>query len=91
MFISLQKFAVDRPNLKCDFIRYTPLSVNLVKKKENIHIFIVVPRKDSANSSKDCYFELNCNVIRRARVHARYAEGDQIRSANLGPEALYKE
>ena len=34
MFNLSQKFAVDRPNLKCNFIRYTQPSLKLVNRKK---------------------------------------------------------
>ena len=47
-----QKSAVDRPILKCDCIRYTPPSLNLVNG-ENNQVFIDIPREGSAISLKD--------------------------------------
>ena len=43
--LSYQKHAVDRPILKCDYIRYTPPSLNLVNG-ENNQIFTDIPRED---------------------------------------------
>ena len=88
MFNLSRKFAVDRPILKCDFIRYTPPPINLVKG-DNSHFFIDIPREDSAISLRDSYLELVFNVTYRAGAHARYADGDQIRLVNLGPLALF--
>ena len=87
MFNLSQKYAVDRPILKCDFIRYTPPSLNLVNG-ENIQFFIVTLRQDSAVSLKDSYLELDFNVTHRAGAHARYADGEHIRLVNLGLIAL---
>ena len=64
-----QKYAVDRPILKCDYIRYTPPSLNLVNG-ENNQIFIDIPREDSAISLKDGYLDLNLNVTHRAGGYA---------------------
>ena len=47
MFNLSHKYAVDRPILKCDSIRYTPPSLNLVNG-ENNQIFIGIPREESA-------------------------------------------
>ena len=49
MFNISQRHAIDRPILKCDYIRYTPISLNFVNG-ENIQIFIDIPREDSAIS-----------------------------------------
>ena len=88
MFNLSQKHIVDRPILKCDYIRYTPPSLNLVNG-ENNQIFIDIPREDSAISLKDSYLELDFNVTHRAGAHARYINGDHIRLVNLGPVALF--
>ena len=86
MFNLSRKHAVDKPILKCDYIRYTPPSLNLVNG-ENNQIFIEVPRKDSAISLKDSYIELEFSVTHRAGAHDRYADGDIIRLVNLCPIA----
>ena len=83
-----QKYAVDRPILKCDYIRYTLPSLNIVNG-ENNQIFVDVPREDSAISLKDSYLEIDFNVTDRAGAHARYADNDHIRLVNLGPIALF--
>ena len=44
MFNLSQKYAVDRPILKCDFIRYTPPPLNIVNG-ENNPIFLIYPEK----------------------------------------------
>ena len=88
MFTLSQKYAVDRPALKCDFLRYTPPSSNLVNG-ENKPNFFVVPREGSAISLKDSYLELDFIVTQRASAHARYAVGDQKWLVNLSPIALF--
>ena len=70
MFNISQKHAADKPILKCDHIRDTPLSLNLVNG-ENIEIFIDLPIVDSAISLKDSYLELYFNVNHRAGAHGR--------------------
>ena len=87
MFKLSQKYAVDRPILKCDWIRYSPPSLNLVNGEIN-QIFIDIPREDSTISLRDSYLELGFSVTPRAGAHARYADGDHIRLVNLGPVAL---
>ena len=83
MFNLSQKHVVDRPILKCDYIRYTPASLKIVNG-ENNQIFIDVPRVDSAISLKDSYLELDFNVIHRAGAHNRYVDNDHMRLVNLG-------
>ena len=47
MFNISKEHAVDRTILKCDYIRYTPLSLNL-RNGEIIQIFIDIARRKSA-------------------------------------------
>ena len=54
MFNLSQKHAVDRPILKCDYIRYTPPSLKLVNGEKN-QIFVDIPREDNAISLRDSY------------------------------------
>ena len=88
MFNISEEHAVDRPILKCDYIRYTPLSLNLRNGKNN-QIFIDIARRKSAISWKDKYLELDFNVTHRAGAHIRYIDNDCIRLVNLGPIALF--
>ena len=70
MFDLSLKDAVDRPIIKCDYVRYTPHSLSLVNG-ENNQIFIDIPREDSAISLKDSYLELAFNVTPGAGAHAQ--------------------
>ena len=87
MFNISQILAVDRPILNCDYIRFTPPSLNLVNG-ENNQDFIDIPRKYSAIPLKDSYLELDFNVTHRAGAHNRYVDIDHIRLVNLGPTAF---
>ena len=79
-----QKYTVVRLFLKCDFIRYTSPSLKLTNGE--IHqVSIDTPREDCAISLKDSFLELDFIVTHRAAGHSRYADGDHIRLANLGP------
>ena len=88
MLISTQKYVADRAILKCDYIRYTLPSLNLVNGGHN-QVFIDIPKEDSAKSLKDSYLDLHFNSTHRAGAHARYADGDHIRLVNLGPFAKF--
>ena len=61
-------FAVDRPILKCDSVRYTPPALNPVNG-ENIQVFSDAAREYSVFSLKDCYLDLDFDVIHRAGAH----------------------
>ena len=84
MFNLSQKYAVDRPILKYNYLRYTLPSLNLVSGETN-QIFIDITREGSAFSLKDSYFQIVFNVTHRACAHARYADGDLIKLVNLAP------
>ena len=88
MFNLSQNDVVDRPILKCDYIRLTPLLVFLVKRENNEN-FIDIPKEDRANSLKGSYLELDFNVTHRTGGHARYADGHHVTLVNLGPIAVF--
>ena len=67
MFRLSQKHAIYRPILKCDFIRYTPPSLNLVNGEKK-QIFIDIPREYSAVPLKDFYLELDFKVTQEPVV-----------------------
>ena len=69
MFKLSQKHAVGRPILICDYIRYSPPSLNPVNG-ENNQSFIDIPTEDSAISLKDSYIEVDFNETHRADAHA---------------------
>ena len=77
MFNLSQKHAVDRPILTCDYIRYTPPSLNLVNADKN-QVSIDISKEDSAISLEDIYLELELDVTHSAGGHARYSNGDHI-------------
>ena len=82
MFNLSQEYAVDRRILKCDYIRYTPPSLNPVNG-ESIQSLIDIPRENSGISMKDSYLELDFSVTHRAGAHAWYADGDHIKLVNF--------
>ena len=82
-----QKHVVDRPILKCEYIRNTPPSLNLVNGEIN-QLFTDITREGSAISLKNSYLELDFNVTHRAGAHNRYIDDDHIKIVNLGPIAV---
>ena len=63
MFNISQNYSIDRPVVKCDYFRYTPLPLNLVIG-ENNQIFFCIPREESAISLKDSYLELGFSFFK---------------------------
>ena len=88
MFNFSQNYAVDRPILKCDYIRYTPPSLNLVNGEIN-DFFIDNPRDGSAISLRGSYLKIDFNVTHRAGAHARYIDDYHIGLVNISPIALF--
>ena len=87
MFKLNESYEVDRRILKCDYIRYSPAEKSTINTP-NSQIFIYIPREDSVISLLNSYLDLSFEVIKRA-VNSRYANGNDIRLANLGPVALF--
>ena len=46
MFKLSEKYEVDRRNLKCDYIRYSPSEISTINTA-NSQIYINIPREDS--------------------------------------------
>ena len=56
MFKLSEKYEVDRRNLKCDYIRYSPSKISTIKTP-NSQIYINIPRRDSVISLLNGYIE----------------------------------
>ena len=81
-----QKYAVDRPIFKYEYIRHTPPSLNLVNGEKN-QTFFDKPRENCANLLKDSYIEIVFFVTATAGVLAWYAGVDHIRLVSSCPIA----
>ena len=86
MLILIENYEVDRKILKCDFIRYSPAQTS-TKNTPNNHIYMNIPREDGVISLLNSYLDLNFEVIKKTD-NSRYANGNDIRLFNLGPNAL---
>ena len=78
---------MDRKNLKCDYIRYSPAETSTIKTP-NCQKYINIPREDSVISLINSYLDLNFEAFKKAD-NSRYANGNDIRLANLGLIALF--
>ena len=87
MFKLNEKYEVDRRNLKCDYIRYSPSEISTINTA-NSQIYINIPREDSFISLLNSYIDLNFDVV-HAVDDVRYKNNDEIRLVNLGPVALF--
>ena len=82
-----EKYEINRNNLKCDFIRYSPSEISTINTATS-QIYINIPREDSVTSVLNSYLDLSFDVV-HATTTNRYADGDDIRLVNLGPIALF--
>ena len=87
MFKLNEKFEVDKRNLKCDYIRYSPAETSTISTP-NSQIYIIIPREDSVISLLFSYIDLNFEVIKSAE-NSRFADGNDISLIILGPFSLF--
>ena len=87
MFKLNEKYEINRDNLKCDNIRYSPSEINTINTA-NSQIYINIPGEDSVISLLNSYLELNFDVL-HAATNNRYVDGNDIGLVNLGPVALF--
>ena len=87
MFKLNENYEIDRRNLKCDYIRYSPAETSTINTP-NSQIYINIPREDSVISLMNSYLDLNFEIIKRAD-NSRYGNGNDIRLINLGPITLF--
>ena len=87
MFKLSEKYEINRHILKCDYIRYSPSEISTINIA-NSQVYINIPREDSIISLLNSYIELNFDVL-HAATNNRYADGIDIRLANLGPIGLF--
>ena len=83
-----ERYEVDRSIFKCDYIRYTPTSLNNVETP-NTQTFIDIPKEDDVNFLRDSYFELDFKSFHNEGADD-YVKAD-IRLVNLAPIAFFKE
>ena len=88
MFKLNEKYEINRDILKCDYIRHSPSEISTINTA-NSQVYINIPREDSVISLLNSYLELNFDVLHAAAPNNRYADGNDIRLVNLGPNALF--
>ena len=87
MFKLSEKYQIDRRNLKCDFIRYSPPEVNTINTA-NSQTYINTPREDSLTSLLKSYLDFNFDALNAATIN-RYVDTDDIWLINLAAIALF--
>ena len=88
MFKLNENYEVDRRILKCDYIRYSPAETSTINTP-NSHIYSNIPREDSFVTLLNSYLDLNFEVIKKAD-DSGYANGNDVKLVNLGPNALFR-
>ena len=87
MFKINERYQVDRKTLKCDYIKKSLAEVSTNNSPKS-QIFINIPREDSVISLLNSYLELIFEVVKKTDK-GRFGNGNDIRSVNLGPIALF--
>ena len=88
IFSLKNKYAMDKPIHKIDFIEYSPSSLATINNN-NSNISIIFPREDAYICLQNSYISLEFEVFKNDDT--RYADGDQISLVNFGPVALFSE
>ena len=89
MFSLKNKYALDKPIHKIDFIKYSPPSIATINNNNSI-ICINIPREDAYICLQNSYITLEFEVLKNAD-NTRYANNDEIALVNFGPVALFSE
>ena len=87
LFSLENKYAMDKPIHKIDFIKYSPSSLATINNN-NSNISII-SREDAYICLQNSYISLEFEVLKNDDT--RYADGDQISLVNFGPVALFSE
>ena len=83
----MKNYEVDRKNLKCDCIRFSPSGISTINTA-NSQLYLNIPREHSLVSSLKNYLDSNFDVI-DAATNNRYVDGDDIWLINLALNALF--
>ena len=88
LFSLKNKYAMDKPIHKIDFIKYSPSSLATINNS-NSNISIIFPREDAYICLQNSFISLEFEVLKNDNT--RYADGDEISLVNFGPVALFSE
>ena len=88
LFSLKNKYVMDKPIHKIDFIKYSPSSLATINNN-NSNISIIFPREDAYICLQNSYISLEFEVLKNDDT--RYADGDQISLVYFGPVALFSE
>ena len=88
LFSLKNKYALNNPIHKIDFIKYFPSSLATMNNN-NSNISIIFPKEDAYICLQNSYISLEFEVLKNDNT--RYVDNDQISWVNFGPVALFSE
>ena len=86
IFSLKNKYALDKPIYKIDFIKYGPNSLATINNT-NSNFSISLPREDAYICLQNSYISLEFEVVKNDDT--RYVDNDQTALVNFGPVALF--
>lgn len=89
VFSLKNKYSLDKPIHKIDFIKYSPNALSTVNNN-NSNISISLPREDAYICLQNSYITVDFEVLKHAD-DTRYVNNDAIGLVNFGPVALFSE
>ena len=88
MFSLKNKYTLEKPIHKIDFIKYSPSSLATINNT-NSNTTISFPRGDAYICLQNSFISLEFEVLKN--INTRYADGDEIGLVNFGPISLFSE
>ena len=88
MFSLKNKYTLEKPIHKSDFIKYSPSSLATINNT-NSNTTISFPREDAYICLQNSFISLEFEVLKNNNT--RYADGDEIGLVNFGPISLFSE
>ena len=88
MFSLKNKYTLEKPIHKINFIKYNPSSLATINNT-NSSISISLPREDAYICLQNSFISLEFEVLKNNNT--RYADGDEIGLVNFGPISLFSE
>ena len=87
MFSLKNKYSLEKPIHKIDFIKYSPSSLATVNNT-NSNVSISLPREDTYICLQNSFISLEFEVLKNN--DSRYTNGDEISLVNFGPISLFR-
>ena len=88
LFSLKNKYTVEKPIHKIDFIKYNPSSLATINNA-NSNVSISLPREDAYICLQNSFISLEFEALKNN--DSRYTNGDEIGLVNFGPISLFSE